>query len=145
MKRMNKSELYTQERDKTPAEFVEHRVADKRVLRLIRKILRAGVSEDGKWSKTVVGTPQGAVISPLLANIYLHYALDLWVNRWRSRHARGEVYVVRYADDFVLGFQYQLDAKRFQAALQKRMQKQIKKWIPPARVLHSYPNQRFCV
>jgi group II intron reverse transcriptase/maturase len=104
-------------------EFVEHRVADKRVLRLIRKFLRAGVSEDGKWSKTVVGTPQGSVISPLLANIYLHYALDLWVKWWRNHHARGEVYIVRYSDDFVLGFQYRSDAVRFQTALRKRMGK----------------------
>ncbi len=103
--------------------LVEHRVADKRVLRLIRKFLRAGVSEDGKWFKTVAGTPQGAVISPILANIYLHYALDLWVNWWRNHHARGEVYIVRYADDFVLGFQYQSDAVRFQAELRKRMGK----------------------
>lgn len=101
--------------------FVEHRVADKRVLRLIRKFLRAGVSEDGKWSKTVVGTPQGAVISSLLANIYLHYALDLWVNKWRNQHARGEVYIVRYSDDFVMGFQYQKDAECFQTELRKRM------------------------
>jgi group II intron reverse transcriptase/maturase len=101
--------------------FVEHRVADQRVLRLIRKFLRAGVSEDGKWSKTVVGTPQGAVISPLLANIYLHYVLDLWVNRWRKHRARGEVYIVRYADDFVMGFQYQSDARMFQIALAERM------------------------
>ena len=71
----------------------------------------------------MVGTPQGAVISPLLANIYLHYALDLWVNWWRNHHARGEVYIVRYADDFVLGFQYQSDAVRFQAELRKRMDK----------------------
>lgn len=70
--------------------FVEHRVADTRILRLLRKFLRAGVSEDGEWTKTVVGTPQGAVISPLLANIYLHYVLDLWVKWWRSHHARGE-------------------------------------------------------
>ena len=81
--------------------FVEHRVADQRILRLLRKFLRAGVSEDGEWTKTVVGTPQGAVISPLLANIYLHYVLDLWVKWWRSHHARGEVYVVRYVDDCV--------------------------------------------
>jgi group II intron reverse transcriptase/maturase len=86
--------------------FVAHRVADQRMLRLIRKFLRAGVSEDGEWSKTVVGTPQGAVISPLLANIYLHYVLDLWVNWWRGHRARGEVYIVRYCDDFVMGFQY---------------------------------------
>jgi len=103
--------------------FLEHRVADKRVLRLIRKFLRAGVSEEGKWSKTVVGTPQGAVISSLLSNIYLHYALDLWVNWWRNHHARGEVYIVRYSDDFVLGFQYKSDAVRFQTELRKRMGK----------------------
>lgn len=103
--------------------FVEHRVADQRVLRLIRKFLRAGVSEDGKWSKTVVGTPQGSVISPLLANIYLHYALDLWVKWWRNHQARGEVYIVRYSDDFVLGFQHRSDALRFQKELRKRMAK----------------------
>jgi len=72
------------------------------------------VSEEGEWSKTVVGTPQGAVISPLLANIYLHYVLDLWVQRWRKRDAKGEVIVVRYADDSVMGFQYREDAERFQ-------------------------------
>lgn len=103
--------------------FMEHRVADKRVLRLIKKMLRAGVSEDGQWSKTVVGTPQGAVISPLLANVYLHYALDLWVKWWRDHQARGEVYIVRYADDFVVGFQYQSDGIRFHAELQTRMGK----------------------
>ncbi len=79
--------------------FVEHRVADPRVLRLIQKWLRAGVSEDGQWLKTEVGTPQGAVISPLLANVYLHYVLDLWVNQWRKKNARGDVIIVRYADD----------------------------------------------
>jgi RNA-directed DNA polymerase len=100
--------------------FVEHRIGDKRVLRLIRKFLRAGVSEDGKWSKTVVGTPQGAVISPLLANIYLHYVLDLWMNAWRKHKARGEVYVVRYADDFVVGFQHKDDAYRCLEALKIR-------------------------
>jgi len=103
--------------------FVAHRVADQRVLRLIRKFLRAGVSEEGKWSKTVVGTPQGAVISPLLANIYLHYVLDLWANRWRDHRARGEVYIVRYADDFVMGFQYQSDARMFQIDLAERLAK----------------------
>jgi RNA-directed DNA polymerase len=103
--------------------FVEHRVADPRILRLIRKFLRAGVSEDGQWSKTEVGTPQGAVISPLLANIYLHYVLDLWVQRWRCHHARGEVYIVRFADDFVLGFQYRSDAQRFQGELVQRLAK----------------------
>lgn len=103
--------------------FVEHRVADPRVLRLIRKFLRAGVSEDGQWSKTEVGTPQGAVVSPLLANIYLHYVLDLWVHWWRSHQARGEVYIIRYCDDFVLGFQYRSDAKRFQSELHQRLAK----------------------
>lgn len=79
--------------------FIEHRVADPRILRLIRKWLRAGVCEGGHWSETRVGTPQGAVISPLLANIYLHYVLDLWVKWWRMHEARGEVIMVRYADD----------------------------------------------
>jgi group II intron reverse transcriptase/maturase len=103
--------------------FVEYRVADQRVLRLIRKFLRAGVSEDGEWSKTVVGTPQGAVISSLLANIYLHYALDLWVKWWRCQLGRGEIYIVRYADDFVMGFQLQSDAEQFQAGLKERLAK----------------------
>lgn len=103
--------------------FIEHRIADRRVLRLVKKMLKAGVSEAGEWSKTEVGTPQGAVISPLLANIYLHYALDLWVDWWRKHQARGEVYIVRYADDFVVGFQYQSDALRFHAELQTRMGK----------------------
>jgi hypothetical protein len=73
--------------------FLEHRIADKRILRLIRKWLRAGVSEDGEWSQTTIGTPQGAVISPRLANIYLHDVLDLWVKQWRGRHARGDVLI----------------------------------------------------
>lgn len=103
--------------------FVEQRVGDPRILRLIRKFLRAGVSEDGQWSKTEVGTPQGAVISPLLANIYLHYVLDLWVQQWRNRHARGEVYIARFADDFVLGFQHQSDARLFQIELAQRLAK----------------------
>jgi RNA-directed DNA polymerase len=101
--------------------FLEHRISDRRVLRLIQKWLRAGVSEEGEWSKTVVGTPQGAVISPLLANIYLHYVLDLWVQQWRKREAKGEVVIVRYADDFILGFQYREEAERFLKALEARM------------------------
>jgi group II intron reverse transcriptase/maturase len=101
--------------------FLEHRIADRRVLRLIRKWLRAGVSEDGKWSRTTVGTPQGSVISPLLANVFLHYVLDLWVNQWRQRHARGEVIIVRYADDFVMGFQHRDDAERCLRALRNRL------------------------
>ena len=84
--------------------FVQHRVADPRILRLIQKWLKAGVSEDGQWSETKVGTPQGAVISPLLANIYLHYVFDLWVEAWRKKVAQGDVIVVRYADDLVVGF-----------------------------------------
>jgi RNA-directed DNA polymerase len=103
--------------------FLEHRIADPRVLRLIKKWLRAGVSENGTWSKTEVGTPQGAVISPLLANIYLHYVLDLWAHQWRKRHARGEMIIVRFADDFVLGFQYREEAERFLQELTERMSK----------------------
>ena len=103
--------------------MLEHRVADKRVLRLIRKWLVAGVSEDGEWSRTTVGTPQGAVISPLLANVYLHYVLDLWVDQWRRRNAKGDVVIVRYADDFVIGFQHQREAHRFVRELAERMEK----------------------
>ena len=103
--------------------FVEHRIADPRVLRLIRKFLRAGVSEEGQWSKTEVGTPQGAVVSPLLANIYLHYVLDLWAHWWRGHRARGEVYIIRYCDDFVLGFQHRSDAQRFHRELNQRLTK----------------------
>jgi len=102
--------------------FLEHRVGDPRILRLIKKWLRAGVSEEGEWSRTVVGTPQGAVISPMLANIYLHYVLDLWVQQWRKKCAKGEVIIVRYADDFVIGFQYREDAERLQKESEERMQ-----------------------
>jgi len=102
--------------------FVEHRIADPRLLRLIRKWLRAGVSEDGKWSETEVGTPQGSVISPVLSNIYLHYVLDLWLNNWR-KSAQGDVIIVRYADDWVMGFQYRKEAERFLHELQGRMAK----------------------
>jgi RNA-directed DNA polymerase len=103
--------------------FLEHRIADRRILRLVRKWLRAGVSEDGQWSPTTVGTPQGAVISPLLANVFLHYVLDLWVCQWRRRHARGDVIVVRYADDFVMGFQHRDEARRCLQDLQARLAK----------------------
>jgi retron-type reverse transcriptase len=103
--------------------FIEHRIADRRVLRLVQKWLRAGVSEGGKWSKTEVGTPQGAVASPLLANIYLHYAFDLWVQHWRKHHARGDVIVVRYADDIVAGFEHRADAERFLREWKERLQK----------------------
>jgi RNA-directed DNA polymerase len=103
--------------------FLEHRIADQRVLRLIRKWLRARVSENGTWSTTSVGTPQGAVISPLLANVYLHYVLDLWAQQWRNRHATGDVIIVRYADDFVLGFQHRSEAERFLNDLQERLRR----------------------
>ena len=93
--------------------FLEHRIADERVLRLIRKWLKTGVLEDGVVTASEVGTPQGATISPLLANIYLHYALDIWAHNWRQRHARGDVIIVRYADDFVIGFQHRAEAERF--------------------------------
>src|SRR6201997_4201855 len=103
--------------------FIKHRVADRRMLRLIQKWLKAGVSEDGQWSATKVGTPQGAVVSPLLANVYLHYVFDLWVEVWRKKVARGNVIVVRYADDLVLGFQHRADAERFQSEFQERLAK----------------------
>ena len=101
--------------------FIEHRIADKRILRLIHKWLAAGVLEQGEVTQSKVGVPQGATISPLLANIYLHYALDLWVHQWRKRHADGEVIIVRYADDFVVGFEHEADATRFQAELRERL------------------------
>jgi RNA-directed DNA polymerase len=101
--------------------FVEHRVADRRILRLIQKWLKAGVSEEGQWSETKQGTPQGAVISPLLANVYLHYVFDLWVDVWRRKVAKGDVIVVRYADDLVLGFQLKADATRFLQEFKERL------------------------
>jgi len=101
--------------------FIEHRVADARVVRLIKKWLHAGVLEDGRLTHSELGTVQGGSISPLLANIYLHYAFDLWVKQWRGRHARGDVIVVRYADDWVAGFQYREDAERFQRAADERL------------------------
>lgn len=103
--------------------FLEHRIGDPRITRLIKKWLRAGVSEEGEWSRTVVGTPQGAVVSPMLANIYLHYVLDLWVQQWRNKCAKGEVIIVRYADDFVIGFQYREDAERLRNELEERMRR----------------------
>ena len=93
--------------------FLEHRIGDQRVLRLIGKWLKAGVLEDDTWTEGTVGTPRGAVISPLLANVYLHYVYDLWVQQWRNRHARGDVIVIRYADDTIVGFQHGADARRF--------------------------------
>jgi RNA-directed DNA polymerase len=103
--------------------FLEHRIADIRVLRLIQKWLKAGVIENGKWSASDEGSPQGASISPLLSNIYLHYSLDLWAQQWRRRSARGDVIIVRWADDFVVGFQYEDDARRFTDELRDRFQR----------------------
>jgi RNA-directed DNA polymerase len=101
--------------------FLEHRIADKRVLRLIQKWLKAGVIEDGAWSQTHEGTPQGASVSTLLANVYLHYVFDLWAHQWRHQHARGDVVIVRFADDLVVGFEHRDDAERFQAELRRRL------------------------
>jgi RNA-directed DNA polymerase len=103
--------------------FIEHRIADRRMVRLIQKWLKAGMSEDGRWSETRVGTPQGAVASPLLANVYLHYVFDLWVQQWRKQKAKGDVVVVRYADDFVLGFQHRQEAELFLSDLKERVMK----------------------
>jgi RNA-directed DNA polymerase len=101
--------------------FIEHRIGDRRLVRLLMKWLKAGVMVDGKREDVQAGTPQGGIISPLLANIYLHYVLDLWAHAWRKRNARQEVYVVRYADDFAVGFEDGRDAKAFRAALAKRL------------------------
>jgi RNA-directed DNA polymerase len=103
--------------------FVEHRIADRRIVRLIQKWLNAGVLEEGKHREVEQGTPQGGSASPMLANIYLHYAFDLWVRAWRRKQARGEMIVVRFADDIVLGFQVKSDAERFRAELAERLAK----------------------
>ncbi|HEY3618280.1 MAG TPA: group II intron reverse transcriptase/maturase [Candidatus Sulfotelmatobacter sp.] len=103
--------------------FIEHRVADRRILRLIQKWLKAGVSEQGQWSETKQGTPQGAVVSPLIANVYLHYVFDLWADVWRKKVAQGDDIIVRYADDLVMGFQHQADAVRFVEEFTQRLAK----------------------
>ena len=103
--------------------FIEHRIKDRRVIRHIRKWLNAGVMENGHWNKTEEGTPQGGNISPLLANIYLHYVFDLWANSWRNTKASGDVVMVRYADDIVMGFQYKHEAMRFLEELKDRFKK----------------------
>jgi hypothetical protein len=100
--------------------LLEHRIADRRVLRLIGKWLAAGVIEDGEWSSTEQGTAQGASVSPLLANVYLHYVFDLWADQWRRRNARGDVIFSRFADDYVAGFEHREDAERFLADLRGR-------------------------
>lgn len=103
--------------------FIEHRIGDRRIVRLIQKWLSAGVMEGGEWTASEVGSPQGASISPLLANIYLHYVLDLWIQQWRRTRAHGDVVVVRFADDFIVGFQHRGDAVRFLAELRERLAK----------------------
>ena len=100
--------------------FLEHRIADPRVLRLIQKWLAAGVIENGEWEKTEQGTVQGASVSPLLANVYLHYVFDLWADQWRQRQARGDVILTRFADDYIAGFEHRNDAERFLADLRDR-------------------------
>jgi group II intron reverse transcriptase/maturase len=101
--------------------FVEHRIGDKRLVRLIQRWLKAGVLEDGQVRTSERGTAQGAVISPLLANVYLHYVLDLWARRWRKREAKGDMIIVRYADDFIAGFEHESDAHRFLEMLRQRL------------------------
>jgi group II intron reverse transcriptase/maturase len=101
--------------------FLQHRIGDRRILRLIDKWLQAGVLENGQWKPTEKGTPQGATLSPLLANIYLHYVLDLWLHQWRRKYANGEVIVVRFADDFLVGFQHKEDAERMLTLIRERM------------------------
>ena len=102
--------------------FVEHRIGDQRIIRLIQKWLKAGILEDGVVTVSDKGTGQGSVISPLLANIYLHYALDLWAERWRRREATGDMIIVRYADDFIVGFEHETDARRFLDEMRERLQ-----------------------
>jgi RNA-directed DNA polymerase len=103
--------------------FLRHRIADERVLRLVGKWLAAGVIEDGTWTASERGSPQGASVSPLLANVYLHHVLDLWAGWWRRRHAHGDVIIVRWADDFIVGFEHREDAERFLAELRERFAK----------------------
>ena len=103
--------------------FVEHRIGDRRLVRLIQKWLSAGVMEDGRWTPSKVGSPQGATASPLLANVYLHYVLDLWVRQWRQRNAQGDVVFVRYCDDFIVGFEHENEARQFLEELRERLRK----------------------
>jgi RNA-directed DNA polymerase len=103
--------------------FLGHRIADTRVLRLVGKWLAAGVIENGEWTESEKGSPQGASVSPLLANVYLHYVLDLWADWWRRRQAHGDVIIVRFADDFIVGFEHRDDAERFLAGLRERFAK----------------------
>jgi len=102
--------------------FVEHRVGDPRIIRLIQKWLKAGVLEDGIVTVSEKGTGQGSVISPLLSNVYLHYVFDLWAERWRRHEATGDMIIVRFADDIVVGFEHETDARRFWEAMRKRLE-----------------------
>ena len=103
--------------------FLEHRIADRRMVRLIRKWLRAGVIENGAWTQSTEGTPQGASASPLLANVYLHYVFDRWAHQWRGRHAHGQMIIVRFADDYIVGFEHESDTRRFLSDLRSRLAK----------------------
>ena len=102
--------------------LLEHRIGDKRIIRLVQKWLRAGILEDGVVTIEEKGTGQGSVISPLLANVYLHYVFALWAERWRRREATGDMIMVRFADDTVVGFQHEADARRFWDAMRERLQ-----------------------
>ena len=101
--------------------FLNHRIGDPRIIRLIQKWLRAGILEDGAVTISDKGTGQGSVASPLLANVYLHYVFDLWAELWRRREAKGDMIIVRYADDIVVGFQYEADARRFWDEMRERL------------------------
>jgi RNA-directed DNA polymerase len=103
--------------------FIEHRIADRRIVRLIQKWLKAGVLEDGKHIQSELGSPQGASFSPLAANIYLHYVFDLWAHQWRQRYSWGDVRLIRYVDDIVVGFEKREEAEQFQEALRQRFAK----------------------
>ena len=103
-------------------QVLQHRIGDRRIIRLVQKGLKAGILEDGVVSVSDRGTGQGSVISPLLANIYLHYVFDLWAERWRRREAAGDMIMVRYADDVIVGFQHEKDARRFWDTMRDRLQ-----------------------
>lgn len=102
--------------------FIEHRIADKRIVRLIQKWLKAGVLEDGEITRNEDGLPQGGCISPVLANIYLHYVFDLWAHQWRCKYASSDIIVVRFCDDFIVGFHYRRDAEMFLSELKTRLE-----------------------
>jgi group II intron reverse transcriptase/maturase len=103
--------------------FIEHRIGDKRILKLIQKWMKAGVLEEGRWTLSEEGVPQGNLISPVLANIYLHYAFDQWAHQWRRQQARGDMIIVRYADDAVVGFEHHAEAEKFKEKLTERLKK----------------------